>query len=338
MGSTITTARVAAAIPTQHGRRLFVLFEESYSSNVTPHTPRWCCMSIGYLPATMERIFSLASSCEGGMLRNRSGRLTPEGYIGTWLKELANPLVLRQTAIRVAVGDGFYNAIHSTRLNDAVDLLAKADRPREANELHDTQTVTLDLVRDTDAVLALQAGLDIDPWRLIGAHVVSHRSGERDPTLGHNPAPGRLSMPIVPRALKLNENVRLLDDPDGGWRCGRWQYSLVGEHVQGLWRAELACPGHHRKRIAAFRNMLEGAPPAPAGLAVEIDASGTSKTYHLRTIGELRQKVSANGGVFRVPVTKDTEYALTTLPPGCARWLVGDLDQALPTKQVALAV
>ena len=34
MGSTITTGRVAAAIETKQGRKLFVLFEETYSSNV----------------------------------------------------------------------------------------------------------------------------------------------------------------------------------------------------------------------------------------------------------------------------------------------------------------
>ena len=107
MGSTITTRRVAAGVRTLPGRTLFVLFEESYSSNVTPHTPEWCCVGLGYLPAVMRHIFGLASSCEGGMLRRRDGRLTPEGYIATWLEQLANPLILHRTAVRIDAGDSF---------------------------------------------------------------------------------------------------------------------------------------------------------------------------------------------------------------------------------------
>ena len=337
MGSTITTARVAAGLHTQHGRKLFVLFEESYSSNTYPHTPEWCCMGIGYLPATMERIFSLASVCEGGMLRNRSGCLTPEGYIGTWFRELANPLVMHRTELRVAAGDGFYNAVHSTRLNEAVDLLTEAGHPTQAAALRDEGAVTLDLVCDADAVLALQAGLGISPWRLVSAHAVSHRSSERDPALGHKPAPGRASMPEVPTTLKLNDRVRLLQGPDGEWRCGGWQYALVGDHVRGLWQAELACPGHHRKRITAFRDALDRAPPAPAGLMVEIDAASTTEKYCLQKIEELRREVGAGSGVFRIPVTRDNEYTLTNLPRSCAKWLLPDLNQTVPTQQVALA-
>ena len=163
MSSTITTGRVAAAVQADNGKKLFLLFEESYSSNVHPHTPSWDCMGLGALPATMETIFDLAASCEGGMLRNRSGRLTPEGYIGSWLKQLANPLVLQRTELHLSVGDGSYDTIHTSRLNEAVALLAKADRPRQANELHDGRAVTLDLVRDANAVLTLLDGLQISP-------------------------------------------------------------------------------------------------------------------------------------------------------------------------------
>lgn len=295
-------------------------------------------MGLGYLPATMERIFDLASSCEGGMLRNRSGRLTPEGYIGTWLKEFANPLVFQRTQVRFSAGDGFYNAILSTRLDEAVALLAKAERPRQANELHDTQTVTLDLVHDTDAVLTLQAGLGIDPWRLVGAQAVTHRSGERNPALGYNPAPARAQIPLGPTALKLNEHVRLLKGPEDAWRCGGWQYALVGKQVRTLWQAELAYPGHHRGRIATFRDALDRAPPAPAGLVVEIDGTMTDEKFHLRKVEELRQKAGAGDGIFRVPVTADNEYALTTLPEDCAKWFLPNHRPPAVTELAALAL
>lgn len=338
MGSTITTRRVAAGVRTLQGRTLFVLFEESYSSNVTPHTPEWCCVGLGYLPDVMRRIFGLASNCEGGMLRRRDGRLTPEGYIATWLEQLANPLVLHRTTVRLDAGDGFRSAIHVTKLDDAAGFLRDAGQPAQAAALREEKIVTFDLACDADIVLALQASVGIDPWRIVDAQAVAHRTGDRDPTLGYAAVPGRAPTPHVPTALKLGTDVRLLRDAEGTWRCGGWQYSLVAQHVQGLWQAELAFPGHHRKRISAFRDALDRAPPAPAGLVVEVDGSGIVEPYHVKAIRELREQAGAGTGIFRIPVTADNTYALTNLPQGCARWLLPGQHPAPGAGQVALVL
>lgn len=337
MGSTITTRRVAAGVRTLEGRTLFVLFEESYSSNVTPHTPEWCCVGLGYLPNVMRRIFELASSCEGGMLRRRDGRLTPEGYIATWLEQLANPLVLHRTAVRLDAGDSYRSAIHVSKLDHAAGFLRDTGLPAQAAALREEKAVTFDLACDADVVLALQARVGIDPWRIVDAQAVAHRTGDRDRMLGYNPVPGRAPSPKVPTALKLGTDVRLLRDAEGTWRCGGWQYSLVAQHVQGLWQAELTFPGH-RKRISAFRNALDRAPPAPAGLVVEIDGSGIVEPYHAKAIQELRRLAGAGPGIFRVPVTADNTYGLTNLPQGCARWLLPGQHPAPSAGQVPLAL
>ena len=325
MGSTITTSRAIAGVRTEKGQTLYVLFEETYESNVSPKIPSWCCMGFGYLPATLERIFALASSCEGGMLKNRSGYITPEGYIGTWMKELARPLILRHTEVCLKVGNGFYCAIPTANLTEAVDLLVHAGRPEQANELHDTNAITLDLARDTDALLALLKGLHISPWRMIDSHAVAHRSNDRNPALGYNPARGKPLPPTVPTALKLNNDVRLLKGPDGDWRCGGWQYELVGRHVLGLWQAEMSWPGYYRKQIAAFRNALDRAPIAPDGLVVEVDPSETDDAYQKERIEELRQQAGGKEGAFSVSVTQENEYDLTNLPCSCAQWFFSDV-------------
>lgn len=338
MGSTITTRRVAAGVRTLQGRTLFVLFEESYSSNTTPHTPEWCCVGLGHLPAVMRRIFGLASSCEGGMLRRRDGRLTPEGYIATWLEQLAIPLVLHRTAVRIDAGDTFYSAIHASKLDDAVSFLRDTGQPAQAAALREEKVVTFDLAADADVVLALQARVGIDPWRIVSAQAVAHRTGARDPTLGYTSVPGRAPTPDVPTALKLGMDVRLLRDAEGAWRCGGWQYSIVAQHVQALWQVELAFPGHHRKRISAFRNALDRAPPAPAGLVVEIDGSGIVEPYAAKAIQGFREQVGAEPGIFRVPVTDDNTYGLTNLPRGCTRWLLPGQHQVPCADQAALAL
>jgi hypothetical protein len=40
----------------------------------------------------LQRIFAYGSSCEAGMLQNRSGWISPEGYVRSWLKELQSPI------------------------------------------------------------------------------------------------------------------------------------------------------------------------------------------------------------------------------------------------------
>ena len=336
MGSTITTRRVAAAARTLQGRTLFVLFEQSYSSNVTPHTPEWCCVGLGYLPAVMQRIFELASDCEGGMLRRRDGRLTPEGYIATWLEQLANPLVLHRTRVSLEAGNSFTSAIHVSKLDDAVSFLHGAGEPAKAAALREEMLVTFDLISDAEIVLRLQAHLGIDPWRIVGAHAVEHRTGDRDPALGYDPMPGRAALHDVPAALKLGADVRLLRDAEGTWRCAGWQYSLVARHVRTLWRAELAFPGHYRKQISAFRNALDCAPPAPADLVVEINGSMVTESYQAKKIEALREQYGAGPGTFRIPVTADNTYALTTLQTDCAKWLLAKQPHATCTEQVVL--
>ena len=338
MSSTITTARVAAAVRTDDGRTLYLLFEESYCSNVSPRTPSWCCMGIGCLPAIMERIFMLASSCEGGMLKNPSGRMTPEGYIGTWLKELSNPLTLHRTDVHLAVGDGWRAFIPEATLATALDLLTSAGRADRAHELRTSRNVTLSLKHDTDALLALQIGLQFEPWRFVTDTMRPAKSGQRDIALGYDPRPSPMPKLDIPHALKLNGDVRLERTQDGEWECGGWEYSIVGQYVRDLWQGELTAPGHHRKRIVAFRNAFSNAPLAPPGIIVEIDASKTTERYQRERIEEIRAEAGDPPGVFRVPVTDANEYRLTNLPRACARWLLPSSDQAAPTNVAELAL
>ena len=92
MGATVSTGKLAAAFATAAGKIIYVLFEQTYEKNCHPHRPEWSCTFIGSIEMAMKWIFLSASSCEGGMLQNRSGQITPEGYIAGWLKELASPV------------------------------------------------------------------------------------------------------------------------------------------------------------------------------------------------------------------------------------------------------
>ena len=100
MSSTITRSKDVGAFYDRDHRVVYACFEETYESNVYPHSPSWSCIAIGHIEDVLERIFHRASSCEGGMLRSRTGNLTPEGYIGSWLDKLAAPFAIRGRGVR----------------------------------------------------------------------------------------------------------------------------------------------------------------------------------------------------------------------------------------------
>jgi hypothetical protein len=98
MGATVTCKKLVAAFAGA-GRVFYVLFEQTYEKNCYPHTPGWSCTYCGGIDGALRRIFRYASSCEGGMLQNRSGWITPEGYIAGWMKEMASPVRMSDCAI-----------------------------------------------------------------------------------------------------------------------------------------------------------------------------------------------------------------------------------------------
>ena len=115
MGATVTTGKLAAAFQAPSGQNIYILFEETYEKNCTPHNPHWSCILFGDLSAAVERIFGHASACEGGMLQGRGGSITPEGYIRGWLKELASPVVFPKETVALKIGkQGLCAAIPET--------------------------------------------------------------------------------------------------------------------------------------------------------------------------------------------------------------------------------
>jgi hypothetical protein len=95
----------AAVFKSKQGIAIYVLYEESYSKNVIPHTPRWSCISIGPLEEAMKAIFHQAGACEGGSLRSRTGDLKPENYIAPRrLSELASPVVQEDSTVSMSIG------------------------------------------------------------------------------------------------------------------------------------------------------------------------------------------------------------------------------------------
>ncbi|MCF5381983.1 hypothetical protein GIW05_00405 [Pseudomonas syringae] len=334
MGSTISTAKLVAAFPSVSGAPFYVMYEESYESNVHPRTPRWSCVALGSLERIMRRIFASGSSCEGGMLKGSSGRdISPEAYISGWLKELANPVICQDHTITLEAGNSWRSAIPDSELENTMARLVSLGRQDIATELEEKKSIKLSLHAESALIEALYVGGSMSPWRII-PDTSAHHWEKRIPELGYAPAKTKVFDVKVPRFYKINPNEhnRLILDEGGQWRCAGWDYSIVGSYVVGLWESEMLEPGSYRTRIKAYREALKGSPYLPKlGVKIVIDTSVELKGWQKSTLDKVFANVphNATGSQVRLDVPEDSSdlYSVFQLNE-CITWEVRECDAA----------
>lgn len=323
MGATVTTGKLAAAFKAASGI-VYVLFEETYEKNCHPHTPDWSCVCIGTLAGVMARIFSYASSCEGGSLQNRNGHITPEGYIAGWLKELANPVEMPDWKITLSVGEGFCSPIPPSKLEAVTSALAALGRSSLSADLAAGKRVPLTLHAEVDIFLALygrEGEIGLSPWRVISSTPLRQ---PRNQSLGYNPTPAKKIEITTPATMKIDGDNRLLQRENGTWYCAGWEYSIVGRYIQGLWETELAEPGSYRARIKAYREAIENGQKIPDNTKVVVDLTVPMDEYQLSRAKELIPVATvATATSLEVAVTavKDL-FKLTSLDADAATWII----------------
>lgn len=330
MGATVSTGKFVSAFNGIDGKPYYVLWEQTYEKNCYPHTPKWSCWTMGTLENVLRRIFRAGSACEGGMLQRQGGNFTPEGYVAGWLKELANPARHPDRTITLAVGGGFYDAIQTASLDQAKQVLANAGSQAVADALENERTVNLSLHGDIELLDALYQGEVVYAWRMIQDSDMP-LYGTRAPELGYNPAKVKAKPFTVPSFMRIDarRDDMLIQNDDGSWRPGGWEYSVVADYVTAIWEDELREPGTMRARMKAFRESLKQAPVLNKRNATVIaDTNMELESYDRRNVLEAAEKLSceAKDGVFQwnVPEDESELYNLCRLPPECTKWVVSD--------------
>lgn len=340
MGSTVTTGKLAAAFKASSGKTIYVLFEQTYEKNVRPYVPSWACFFIGEIEQAMERIFLHASSCESGMLQNRNGQITPEGYIGAWLKELAAPAALADKRIGLKVGTGYRVAIPQSGFEEANAILAGVGRQDIIAVLERGENVDLSLHADAEVIVALYGGMHLAPWRIIESY--ERPSGDvRHPELGYQPTKAQEVAISVPTFLKVDRENRLIQSDDGTFHCGGWEYSIVASFIAHAWEAELREPGSYRSRIKAYREAIKAAPQMPSGMRVVVDESVPLESdYDRGDIADFRKQfaVTDTDRGFAIEVTEEEDllWKLTHLPEACTSWVLPDQPASTADGQMSL--
>lgn len=337
MSSTITTGKRAAAFRSPTGNIIYALFEQSYESNCTPHTPRWSCLRIGGISSVMQRVFSSAAACEGGMLRGRSGPITPEAYIGGWLKELATPHAMRDVSILLCVGtDSLHDSIPANEFEKARRALVAIGRNDISDRLAGGGTVRVSLHQDAEVVCALYGPGVLPPWRVINMSPIFFFDPATD--MGYAPIPVTNFEVVRPSLLRvsghaISEDLYLVPRADGS-RYAAFAWRVLDNFIEGLWAAELREPGSYRKRIRAYRDAIKLAPAvALADLRVQVVPVANAaeelleiimRRYERQDISRL-QAAYPGGSIdngFEVQVTKDCLSDLCNLPKSTTNWIV----------------
>tara|TARA_R110002124_G_scaffold128157_2_gene288530 strand:- start:11413 stop:12441 length:1029 start_codon:yes stop_codon:yes gene_type:complete len=333
MGSTVSTAKMASAFETEDGP-FYVLFEETYEKNCYPRTPRWGCVGFGQIQHVMKWIFHSAASCEGGMLQGAGGRyITPEGYIASWLKELACPVYHHDHDVELETSSSYRASIPQEKLQTALATLAESGRPDIAEKIDAGEAVSLSIHEDGTFLCELYETLSLAPWRLIEPHLVP-LDKDRRAELGYRPAKTKgfdMTMPSF-RKISSTDHSMLKQMPDKRWICDGWCSGYMNDYVRGLWNAELNEPGSYRARIKAYRAAMKDAPLIPsAGVEIRVDTSVEVDKYSTDVVNRVLDVMEhrREGTVVRipVPVAKPLDYHATILPVECTSWFIPSGDE-----------
>ncbi len=222
--------------------------------------PYWSCAGIGEINDVICLIFAYGSSCESGMLQNRRGHMTPEGYIRSWFEELEAPREMRDFEIALKIGTGFYATISSDKMDKISEVLTAIGRVDILTSLLAGETFTLSFQKDAAVILALygfnrEEKLLLCPWLIVKSYHLPSTEMDRDARLGYSRKTEAADMATSPDPVVYrvgNEDCFVLR-PDGSLQPAGWAYSLVGEFVQNLWEEEMRVPRSFSRRIKVFR-------------------------------------------------------------------------------------
>lgn len=337
MGSTVTTGRTAAAFKAPSGTIIYCLYEQTYEKNCTPHTPHWSAIYIGGIAGALAKIFNYASWCEGGMLQNRTGWMTPEGYLRSWMSELQSPIrMTRDHSISLyANNDSIYAPLSHDTLPAVAATLAAAGLQDAATRLHDGARATLSLFEHGELVGRLLADHHVSAWSLLPNYTRPATEAERYASLGSARGKTKIEAPHHQPALIISAHGdMILRDGGGTWRCHGSRCEIMASYIQSLAPIEQAHPGNYRHLIQSYREHLKAAPTTcPNQLLVQIDKQLATDKWAVKKIEEAAtfSGATSDGDIITIPYSREHDYTLSHLPRTATTWIVLD-ENRLPHK------
>lgn len=264
MGSTYSAAKRVEAIRGDDGRYYYALYESTYESNVFPQRPSWSAIYFGPVEACMDRIIRLSTACEGGMLKERNGNVTPSAYIKHWREAFLTPYPLMARTLTCSIGNSLY------RCSEA-DIRAVADILSRHEISVIGQSISFVLPRHAQAFYeAVTRGLF--PWRFLGSPGL--RQTEIDTKAIHAPRKVAAQIPPIPvfsLTLMPFGTIYFYLNSRGNFVRSGPDYRLIADLIEEVAiPAEVSSPGSAESAIREIRKRLASATQMPPTQVVRI--------------------------------------------------------------------
>lgn len=334
MGSTVTTGKKAATFSDNRGRNFYVLFEETYEKNCYPHVPDWGAIAFGEIESVLARIFVNASNTEGGSLQGRSGPITPEGYVQSWLNELKSPAVIDvNNAVRISLKDitSFFSGepTEEEKRESFLSELDKADFPRHANELRKHGETTVDIYFGADVIsIFLRFG---QAWRVFGS---SFMSGHILEDGGYSPKKSKdhpsIKMPGLCKSKDQYNNEQFIGrGDDGSITFIGSRFRVIEAFTRGYAPYEMSHPGHFRASARAVRDHLSAIPENPKGMMLYFDPAKVKAWYWKEQVENAARVVGDGVRLDQVPPEQINH--MSSLFPEAVTFK--EIEQSITTRQ-----
>ena len=336
MSSTIITDKCVAAFQSDT-EIIYLLFIETYDSNVFPQTPRWNCCAIGSYDEVLLYIHLMMSSCEGGTTKYRRGDIKPENLLKTWLKLFQAPVSMPDVSVALDLTVLLKTDHGRTEVEKVCACLTARGLPELAEQAMQ-QPLQLSLHKDAAAITAI-FGVNgtLSPWR-----AVCREDAYTLPDKELAPAREKLfvgwpSLEVMKVEDRHYNDFVLVKAEDGCWRSVQAVYSAVQHFISHYgYQMELRSTGSSVQYITRFRDQITSAKAVQDHIKLKIYPDRTNGyTWSEKLAFELLNKLGiakpADGAAApRVTTTLgdvrecDGMYELSRLQPDQVEWEIGD--------------
>jgi hypothetical protein len=266
MSSRILTNQAVVAL--DDGK--YVLFGESYDSNVWPHTPYWTPLKYGTGVDIQEYACRFASEAEGGMLQIRSGWTKPEVIFNRVMRALAEPVKDSGWIFPTVVASTRFCVRTEVPDNTAAGMgleamLRETGHPGAADQLYSGWPVGLIYKHHGEVIRRLLAA-GVREWDLFTFDKLNRK---RHPELGFKPKfkekfkPKYRVFEVFPLESEVGKFLLLAIDNQPPVITGQ-EYWTMEHFIEEFARPkELVEPGSFGPTMKEFRTACETAPALP---------------------------------------------------------------------------
>ncbi|SAK89350.1 hypothetical protein AWB82_06257 [Caballeronia glebae] len=294
MSSSILTGKRASVFQKADGEWIYALFERGYESNVYPHQDHWSAVALGNYADVMRRLFSHASSCEGGMLRSKAGSIKPENFITSWQRELAKPFTLPDRRIELSCSTSSYSAVPQSQLAEVRLSLIRGGFEAQADALA-AGNLSVSLHADIELLLSIFGNRGpLSVWRILKEYDTG--TVQIDVPL---PPASKTAMERMPevRCHAIDRDNRLIAIGSAPWRHAGWQYNAVGSFITEVaYPIEMEAPGFAKRAIPAFRDVVRSASAVPSAARITVTPSPEGEdAWRVRKADEMARALGIVG-------------------------------------------